>query len=103
MAMTGLFLWMLNMTGDSEPTVPRASFNQIVLESLKDGSPYVRGLVERLQYGQALLVRGDAARARAQFAALRDQLVQQKVAPAPGDAKSVQDIRDYVEGQLGQL
>jgi hypothetical protein len=103
MAMTGMFLWMLNLIPEDEQTVNRPSFDGIVVSTLKDGSPYVRGLVERLQYGQALLVRGDPARARVQFAALRDQLIQQKNVPTGADAKYVQKIKDYVEGQLGQL
>jgi hypothetical protein len=90
-------------SGESEaPAANRPSFQSIVESSLKKDDA-VRALVQKLQYAQSFVVRGNSGRAKEQFAELRDQLVRQKNSFPAANAADVQAVQDYVERQLGRL
>ena len=100
LALAGL---LMLKKGGAETTAPdRPTFNEIVQASLTKDETY-RSIVQRLQYAQAALVRGNKALARQRFLKLRDQLVNHVDsidAKAQTDAKVV---LSYVEYRLGQL
>lgn len=97
-------LLLLNQTGgfDAAPPVNRASFEEIVRGSLKKDAA-IRQLVERLQYAQSFVVRGNDEYAKLCFSDLRDQLIRRIDTMPPEDRKDAEVIRDYVESQLGGL
>lgn len=97
---TGGFLLMSN--GAEAPPKNRPSFDAIVRSSLKKGDN-IRLLVQKLQYAQSFVVRGNIAIARSQFLMLRDQLIREKDSLPEADRKDAQAIYDYVEMRLGQL
>ena len=100
-AATGGFL-LMGRGAEEAPAANRPSFQAIVESSLKKNDA-VRALVQKLQYAQSFIVRGNKVRARVQFAELRDQLIRKKESFPAADAKDVQAIQDYIELQLGRL
>lgn len=100
---TGGLLYLNNTGGfDTAPPANRPNFNSIVESSLKKG-PNIRSIVERLQYAQSFVVRGNLEQARLRYAELRDQLVSQIDTMPADEKKDAEVIRDFVEMQLGQL
>lgn len=97
-------LLMLPKGGESTagPTPNRPTFAAIVESSLKK-SDNIRALVQKLQYAQSFVVRGNTERARTSFTELRDQLSCQIDSLPPDDRKDAEVIRDFVESQLGKL
>jgi hypothetical protein len=102
LGMAGLL--MLSKGGESAagPTPNRPTFSAIVESSLKK-SDNIRSLVQKLQYAQSFIVRGNTERARTSFTELRDQLSRQIDSLPPDDRKDAEIIRDFVETQLGKL
>lgn len=94
-------LLLLNNSSSEATPENRASFDDIVKASLKQGGD-AKIRVQKLQYAVAFLVRGDTETARTQFAALRDQLVREKNSWPEAERKVAQDILDYVESKLGE-
>ncbi|HEX3601349.1 MAG TPA: hypothetical protein VHU84_14450 [Lacipirellulaceae bacterium] len=99
----GGLLMMNKMLGGTETPPPnRPSFNKIVTDSLtKDAA--IRELVQKLQFAQSFIVRGDPENARVQFGELRDQLLRHMDSLSTVDRKDAEVIRDYVDGKLGDL
>jgi hypothetical protein len=99
----GGLLMMNKMLGGTETQAPnRPSFNEIVTDSLtKDAA--IRQLVQKLQFAQSFIVRGDPDNARIQFGELRDQLLRHMDSLSTADRKDAEVIRDYVDGKLGEL
>ena len=95
-------LLMLNSGGTEAPSQNRPSFDAIVTSSLKKDDT-IRTLVQKLQFAQSFVVRGNNERAKLCFTELRDQLMRQMDSLPPADREDAQKIRDYVEMQLGQL
>jgi len=94
---------LLMMSGDTETTSEdRPSFAQIVETSLKKDDN-IRTLVQKLQYAESFIVRGNDDVARQQFSELRDQLTRQMDSLSPDDQKDAKSIQDYVETRLSQL
>jgi hypothetical protein len=94
---------LLMSSGSTEtPAEDRPSFAQIVESSLKKDNN-IRTLVQKLQYAQSFIVRGNAEQARIQFSELRDQLSRQVDSLPADDRKDVEAMKDYVEIQLSQL
>jgi hypothetical protein len=95
----GSLLTMGSESG-SQP-VNRPTFEGIVTAALSDNfAP--RLLIERLQYAQAALVRGDNELARSRFAAIRDGLMAMQHVEAQGNP-TIGRILEYVELRLSQL
>jgi hypothetical protein len=94
---------MMKNGGVAETNAPdRPTFNQIVQDSLKKDEAH-RAIVQRLQYAQAALVRGNERLARERFLKLRDQLVSH-VDSLEGDPQAdAKRVLSYVEYRLGQL
>lgn len=94
---------LLMNSGDTETTAEdRPSFAQIVETSLKKDAN-IRTLVQKLQYAESFIVRGNDEVARTQFSELRDQLTRQMDALSADDQKDAKAIQDYVETRLSQL
>jgi hypothetical protein len=102
LGMGGLLMMNKMLGGTGAPAPNRPSFNKIVTDSLtKDAA--IRELVQKLQYAQSFIVRGDAENARVQFGELRDQLLRHMDSLSTADRKDAEVIRDYVDGKLGDL
>ena len=94
---------LLMSSGDTEATTEdRPTFTQIVETSLKKDAN-IRTLVQKLQYAESFIVRGNDEVARTQFSELRDQLTRQMDALSADDQKDAKAIQDYVETRLSQL
>ena len=95
-------LLMMKNSGGAQAAPDRPTFNELVQASLtKDDAQ--RTVVQRLQYAQAALVRGNGRLARQRFLRLRDQLVQHDDSLSAEDQADLDRIRSYVEYRLGQL
>lgn len=100
LAIAGMLV-MKNAGGETS-AANRPTFNDIVQESLTKDEAH-RAIVQRLQYAQAALVRGNDVLARERFLKLRDQLVNH-VESLEGDARAdAEKVLSYVEYRLGQL
>lgn len=94
---------LLMSSGETEtPPEDRPTFTQIVETSLKKDAN-IRTLVQKLQYAESFMVRGNDEVARTQFSELRDQLTRQMDALSADDQKDAKAIQDYVETRLSQL
>ncbi len=102
LGMAGLLMLPKGGESTAGPTPNRPTFAAIVESSLKK-SDNIRALVQKLQYAQSSVVRGNAERARTSFTELRDQLSRQIDSLPPDDRKDAEIIRDFVETQLGKL
>lgn len=95
---------LLMNPGDADTaTEERPSFAEIVETSLKSNDGNLRTIVQKLQYAQSFIVRGNDEQARQQFSELRDQLARQIDVLPPDGRKEVEVIQDYVETQLSLL
>jgi hypothetical protein len=102
LAATGGLLLLMNSGSPEPPAETVMPFDTIVQLSLaKDEN--IRTIVQKLQYAQSFLVRGDRARAKLHFSNLRDQLLRQIDSLPEKDKKAGEVIKRYVERQLGQL
>lgn len=94
---------LLMASGDTEEAAAdRPTFSQIVETSLKKGDN-IRTLVQKLQYAESFIVRGNDDVARQQFSELRDQLTRQMDSLSADDQKDAKSIQEYVEMRLSQL
>ncbi len=86
----------------SEPSTLAPSFSSIVQMSLKSAeTPQI--LVQRLQFAQAALVRGNRELARQEFSALRDDLLQQVESFRASNREAEIAILEFVDFQLGNI
>jgi hypothetical protein len=99
----GGLLLLNNMGGlATAPAVDRPTFDSIVHDSLKKDAT-IRALVQKLQYAQSFVVRGNTDAAKEYFGNLRDQLLHEGDSLPAADRDDAKVIREYVIDQLGQL
>lgn len=94
----------LTMSGGGETVaLDRPTFEQLVEESFSaDADTAARDRIQRLQYAQAALVRGNYELAKVRFAKLRDQLIRE-INSLPADQREqAERTLDYVEYRLSQ-
>jgi len=98
---------LLTMRGGGADTATpdRPTFEAIVEQTLAKPDEASRRLLQRLQYAQAALVRGDQHRdlARERFQKLRGQLVRHKESLTAEDRGDTERMLDYVEFRLSEL
>ncbi len=96
----GFMMIPRDSTGTKQPTAP--IFSQVVRDAVKSDttSPL---LVQRLQYAQAALVRGNTSTARKRFQKLKDDLVKQREEFIGYERENELAVLNYVEYQLLQL
>ena len=102
LAMAGFLMLPEGGESATSTTPNRPTFTAIVESSLTKNEN-IRALVQKLQYAQSFVVRGNPDRAKATFMELRDQLSRQIDSLPPEDRKDAEVISDYVETQLGKL
>jgi hypothetical protein len=97
-------LLLLNNSGglSPAPAADRPTFDSIVNDSLKKDAT-IRALVQKMQYAQSFVVRGNTDAAKEYFGQLRDQLLHEADSLPAADRDDAKVIREYVIDQLGQL
>ncbi len=93
---------LLTENPSSQPRTLAPSFSSVVNMSLKSAeTPQI--LVQRLQFAQAALVRGNRELARQEFSVLRDDLWQQVESFRATNREAEIAILEFVEFQLGNI
>ena len=96
----GLLLVWNQQSGSSTALAP--SFTKIVNDALASKETS-RSLIQRLQYAQATLVRGDRETARTWFGGLRDDLLRREERITRENKVVEMEILRFVEDRLGEL
>jgi hypothetical protein len=94
---------LLTSDGPTAPQTPNVPGFTAVVQSAQASPSTSPELIRRLQYAQAMLIRGDIFRAKSHFLSLRDDLVKQHERFRANNMEEELNILAYVNHQVGRL